>query len=477
MISRRKFIKSGSMALAGLSMGNAMSSAAGGFISGKPEFVSQRPALKDRKFISRSVEATITRVKGMIADPELAWMFENCFPNTLDTTIKHHTRDGVPDTFVITGDIDAMWLRDSSAQVWPYIPLVKEDTALAVLLRGVINRQTMCVLIDPYANAFNYGPDGSYWETDETEMKPELHERKWEVDSLCYVIRLAHEYWKVSGDVSPFGAEWAKAMKLIVKTFREQQRKDGNGPYSFRRKTSSAHDTAQGTGFGNPVRPVGLICSVFRPSDDGSVFPFLIPSNFFAVQSLRQLAVMSDTILHDKAFSMECKALAGEVHDALLKYAVVDHFEYGKVYAYETDGYGSVLFMDDANVPSLISLPYIAGIDLNDEIYRNTRKLVLSPFNPYFAEGKFTGVGGPHTGREMIWPLSYVIRALTSNDDDEIRYCLRMLKETHAGTGLMHESFHRDDPSKFTRSWFAWANTIFGELILKIAAEKPYLLA
>ncbi|MFH1121288.1 MAG: glycoside hydrolase family 125 protein [Bacteroidota bacterium] len=476
MISRRNFIKSGSFAVAGLSMSNAYDSVAKGFFSGTGEFVSRRPAPKDRKFISRSVEATITRVKAMIADPELAWMFENCFPNTLDTTIKHHASKGVPDTFVITGDIDAMWLRDSSAQVWPYLPLVKEDTALAILVRGLINRQTRCVLIDPYANAFNYGPDGSYWETDETQMKPELHERKWEVDSLCYVIRLAHEYWKVSGDASPFGEEWAQAMKLIVKTFREQQRKDGNGPYSFRRKTTSPHDTAQGAGFGNPVRPVGLICSVFRPSDDGAIFPFLIPSNFFAVQSLRQLSAMSDSVLHDKVFAMECIALAGEVHDALMKYGVADHFEYGKVYAYEADGYGSILFMDDANVPSLISLPYIAGIDEDDEIYRNTRKLVLSPLNPYFAEGKYRGVGGPHTGREMIWPLSYVMRALTSTDDEEISYCLRMIKETHAGTGFIHESFHRDDPYKFTRSWFAWANTIFGELILKIATERPYLL-
>ncbi|MBK6965821.1 MAG: glycoside hydrolase family 125 protein [Bacteroidales bacterium] len=476
MSSRRNFLKNGSILLAGLSVSNIFDLKAGILQPDQNEFINKRPAVKDRKFISRAVEAEITRVKARIADPELAWMFENCFPNTLDTTISHFTKNGKPDTFVITGDINAMWLRDSSAQVWPYIPFAKDDAELSLLIQGVINRQAKCVLIDPYANAFNYGPDGSYWISDETAMKPELHERKWEVDSLCYVIRLGHQFWKLSGNTDPFDKEWESAMRLIVKTFKEQQRKEGNGPYSFRRKTTSPNDTAQGTGFGNPVRPVGLICSVFRPSDDGAIFPFLVPSNFFAVQSLRQLAEMSEAILKDKDFAAECGALADEVYTALQKYAIVDHFEFGKVYAYEVDGYGSRLHMDDANVPSLISLPYIAGLDPAGEVYQNTRKLSLSPFNPYFAEGKYKGVGGPHTGKEMIWPLSYVMRAMTSHDDEEIRYCLQMLKETHAGTGFMHESFDKNNPSNFTRSWFAWANTIFGELILKIADEKPHLL-
>lgn len=477
MNSRRNFIRKSTIAVAGLSVSHVFDSMAGSIFMGDPAFVSRRPSLENRRFISQAVEATISRTKAKIADPEIAWMFENCFPNTLDTTIKYFTNNGTPDTFVITGDIDAMWLRDSTAQVWPYIPYVNDDAQLSALIQGVINRQTKCVLIDPYANAFNYAQEGSYWESDETDMKPELHERKWEVDSLCYVIRLAYQYWKVSNNISPFNNDWLSAMKLIVKTFKEQQRKENVGPYSFRRKTTSPTDTAQGNGFGNPVRPVGLICSVFRPSDDGTIFPFLVPSNFFAVQSLRQLAEMSHAIYADKVFADECLALAGEVHAALLKYAIVDHFQFGKVYAYEIDGYGSVLHMDDANVPSLISLPYIAGVNPEDEIYQNTRKLVLSAFNPYFARGKYEGVGGPHTGKEMIWPLSYIMRALTSQDDEEIKYCISMLKETHAGTGFMHESFHRNNPADFTRKWFAWANTIFGEMILKVVSEKPYLLA
>lgn len=476
MVTRRKFIRYTGTALAGMSVTTAFGFRMSGFFGLTDSYSSGRPAVSERKFISKAVEATIRSVKSKIADPELAWMFENCFPNTLDTTISHFSAEGEPDTFVITGDINAMWLRDSTAQVWPYLPLVNDDKMLLLLIQGVINRQTRCVLIDPYANAFNFDREGSYWDSDLTEMKPELHERKWEVDSLCYVIRLAHGYWKVSGDTSPFGEAWERAMRLIVKTFREQQRKDNNGPYSFRRKTTSPTDTAQGNGQGNPVRPVGMICSVFRPSDDSTLFPFLIPSNLFAVQSLRQLAEMAAEILHDQAFALECIALAAEVESAVKKYGIVNHPEAGDVYAYEVDGYGSRLHMDDANVPSLVSLPYIAGIDQNDPIWKNTRRLSLSSNNPYFAEGKFNGVGGPHTGREMIWPLGYIVRALTTHDDAEIIYCLQMLRDTHAGTGFIHESFNKNNPSDYTRSWFAWANTLFGELILKIAGEKPHLL-
>jgi meiotically up-regulated gene 157 (Mug157) protein len=307
---------------------------------------------------------------------------------------------------------------------------------------------------------------------DTTEMKPGVFERKFEVDSLCYVIRLAHEYWKVSGNLAPFDTDWSKAMKLIVQTFKEQQRKSDAVPYSFRRNGDSPNDTAQGRGFGNPVRPIGLICSVFRPSDDGTLFPFLIPSNYFAVVSLRQLAEMATKILNDVPFSNECNALADEIHTALEKYAIVDHFKFGKVYAYEIDGYGSVLHMDDANVPSLISLPYIATIEPNNEVYINTRKMVLSSYNPYYAQGKYSGVGGPHTGNEMIWPLSYIMRAMTSDDIAEIKYCIQMIKETHADTGFIHESFFRNNPKQYTRDWFAWANTIFGELVIKLVAEQ-----
>jgi meiotically up-regulated gene 157 (Mug157) protein len=428
-------------------------------------------------FTSKAVEETLQRVSQDITDSEIAWLFHNCFPNTLDTTVDFGTRNGEPDTFVITGDIEAMWLRDSTAQVWPYLPLTTEDLELRVLIEGVIRRQTLCILIDPYANAFNKEPGESPWADDLTEMKPELHERKWEVDSLCYPIRLAHAYWRVTGDTTPFDDGWHTAMERVVQTFREQQRKEGRGPYKFQRVTGWQTDTVAGAGYGNPIRPVGLIVSIFRPSDDATTFPFLIPSNHFAVVSLLQLAEMARDIRGDVEFSRRCEALAHEVREALFEHGVVNHPWHGEVWAYEVDGFGNRHHMDDANIPSLLSLPYLGACPPTDPLYRRTRAFVLSRDNPYYFLGsEGDGVGGPHVGLEMIWPLGIIMRALTSTDDSEIARCLRMLKETHGGTGFMHESFHQDDSTRFTREWFAWANTLFGELILKVHRERPRLL-
>jgi len=441
------------------------------------DFTSKRPPEGERKFTSQAVEETLRRVTEDIADPELAWLFGNCFPNTLDTTVDFETVDGKPDTFVITGDIEAMWLRDSTAQLWPYLPLTPDDPNLQELIQGAIHRQTRCILIDPYANAFNKEPGESPWKDDLTEMKPELHERKWEIDSLCYPIRLAHAYWTTTGDTSPFDQRWAQAMELVLRTFREQQRKEDHGPYKFQRVTGWQTDTVAGAGYGNPIRPVGLIVSTFRPSDDATTFPFLVASNHFAVVSLRQLAEMQRELLGRMAFAAECEALAAEVETALLTHAVVEHPVHGEIWAYEVDGFGNRHHMDDANIPSLLSLPYLGACDPSDPLYRRTRNFVLSRENPYFFKGEAgEGIGGPHVGLEMIWPLGITMRALTSNDDAEIAWCLQTLKTSHGGTGFMHESFHQDDPNHFTRAWFAWANTLFGELVLKVHKDRPHLL-
>ena len=253
-------------------------------------YVSQRPSPADRLFQSDIIEKKIAEIKALLKNPYLAWMFENCFPNTLDTTVHFRLLDGKPDTFVYTGDIHAMWLRDSGAQVWPYVQFANEDPKLKSMLEGVIRRQFLCINLDPYANAFNDGPKGSEWETDRTAMKPELHERKWEIDSLCYPLRLAYHYWKVTGDASIFDENWLKAVENILRTFKEQQRKEDKGPYRFQRKTERATDTTINDGWGAPANPVGLIVSIFRPSDDATTLPFLIPSNFFAVTSLRKAA-------------------------------------------------------------------------------------------------------------------------------------------------------------------------------------------
>ncbi|HEX5552780.1 MAG TPA: glycoside hydrolase family 125 protein [Chitinophagaceae bacterium] len=468
---RRKFIRQSALTGAAFAVPSLLQGAV------PPPFPTVRIAAGKRRFTSPAVEETITRMQQRIKDRELAWMFGNCFPNTLDTTVFFKTRDGRPDTFVITGDIHAMWLRDSSAQVWPYLPLMKQDSKLQELIAGVINRQTKCILIDPYANAFNDGPTGSKWDKDLTKMTPWLHERKWELDSLCYPIRLAYRYWRDTGDTRPFDKQWLQAMKLAVQTMIVQQRKNGKGPYSFGRVTSWSTDTVPGGGYGNPIKPDGLIVSIFRPSDDATIFPFLIPSNLFAVVSLKQLAQMSDKISGDRAFAGQCRDLADEVAAALKKYAVVNHPDVGDMYAYETDGFGNHLFMDDSNVPSLLALPYMGAAAEDDPLYQHTRKFVLSGSNPYFFKGKYAeGSGSPHTLEDNIWPMSIILRAMTTKDDEEIKKCLHWLKTTNAGTGFIHESFNQDNPAKFTRKWFAWANTLFGELLLKIEHEKPGLL-
>ncbi len=431
-----------------------------------------------RHFSSPAIEQAIKEFKANVKDTELSWLFENCFPNTLDTTVTYTEKTGKPDTYVITGDIDAMWLRDSSAQVWPYLHFIKTDQKLKHLIAGVINHQTKCILKDPYANAFyNDEQKTGEWAHDETKMQPGIHERKWEIDSLCYPIRLAHKYWQLTGDATPFDNNWKAAIRLTLKTFKEQQRKENQGPYSFQRKTAWATDGVPMAGYGYPVKPNGLICSAFRPSDDATIYMYLIPANFFAVVSLKQAAEMIKSISKDTVLATELLTLATEVEVALKEHAVIDHPQYGKIYAYEVNGYGSYNLMDDANVPSLLSLPYLGALKKEDLIYQNTRKMLLSLNNPFFFKGKAgEGIGGPHAGKDMIWPLGIIIRGLTSTNDTEIKHCVNLLKNSHAGTGFMHESFHKDDAAKFSRKWFAWANTLFGEFLWETYKSKPGLL-
>ncbi len=471
MVTRRRFLRTTSLLTGALTLAPAPS-----VLAGREKLPSRRPPLKERRFVSEAVEETLKKVSRDIADPVLRWMFGNCFPNTLDTTVFYSEKEGHPDTFVITGDIHAMWLRDSSAQVWPYVPLAPHDPALKDLLEGVIRRQTRCILIDPYANAFNDGPTGSEWSNDLTVMRPEVHERKWEVDSLCYPIRLAYGFWRATGDSSFMDEPWQQAMWAVVRTFREQQRWYGPGPYTFMRVTARQTDTVAGNGYGNPWRPNGMICSVFRPSDDATIYLGLVPSNLFAVRSLRQLTEMLDHA-GESYLAREATSLADEVERAVRKYAVIEHLSYGKIYPFEVDGYGNALFMDDGNIPSLLALPYLGAVATDDPVYRNTRRFLLSDDNPWFFRGRAAeGIGSPHTGRNMIWPLALLARTLTSDDEEEILQNLRWLVRSNAGTGFMHESFHKDDPAHFTRKWFAWANTLFGELILRLHQEHPGIL-
>ncbi|MDD3275652.1 MAG: glycoside hydrolase family 125 protein, partial [Kiritimatiellales bacterium] len=360
---------------------------------------SKRPAENERCFTSKTVEAAIQTVSAQMKDRELAQLFENCLPNTLDTTVFFsEAADGTPDTYVITGDIDAMWLRDSAAQVWPCLPLARNDAPLRAMLAGVVRRQAQCVLLDPYANAFYRDPVLGYWKTDLTEMRPGVHERKWEIDSLAYFIRLSHAYWAATGDTSPFDDTWQRAVRTVFSVIRVEQNvgeDPSRSPYSFQRRTGSRFSSEA-----CPLksRDCGLVRCSFRPSDDMVKFPFLVPANAMLAVALRDLATLLDTLSLDD-LAETARTIDGEISVALETYAVVQHPVHGEIWAYETDGYGNHHLMDDANVPSLLSLPYLGFCAYDDPRYLRTRAFCLSPDNPSFASGPAgTGIGSPHTG-------------------------------------------------------------------------------
>jgi meiotically up-regulated gene 157 (Mug157) protein len=446
-------------------------------------YESRRPPQAERRFSSRAVEQVIARVGGQVADPEIAWLFANCYPNTLDTAVSV-ARDaaGRDDTFVITGDIPTMWLRDSTAQVWPYLPLLRDDEPLRQLVRGVINRQAACVLLDPYANSFlRSAGEQSEWRGDHTEMRSGVHERKYSLDSLCSVLRLSTGYYRACGDASCFDATWRKSVELILQTLRVEQRGSDDpspSPYRFARTARRGTDTQPlSEGRPYPFRQCGLTRSPFRPSDDACQLAFPVAANAMAVVCLRDLAAIGPEVGLPAAVAASAVELANEIDAGIRQFGVRQHPAHGEIYAYEVDGFGSSVFMDDANIPSLLGLPYLRYCEKTDPLYQRTRRYVLSADNAFYSDGAAgRGVGGPHIGPGWIWPMSITMQALTSDDDDEIRQCLRLLKSSHAGTGFMHESFWKDDASQFTRPWFAWANTLFGELILTLSANRPHLL-
>jgi meiotically up-regulated gene 157 (Mug157) protein len=432
----------------------------------------KRPALSARCFTSPAVEDLIKEIDSGIADRELAWLFTNCFPNTLDTTVFfRRDEEENPDTYVITGDIEAMWLRDSAAQVWPYLPLAGKDEILRAMIAGVVRRQARSVLLDPYANAFYRDPVFGYWKEDQTEMKPGVHERKWELDSLAYFFRISCGYWSSTGDLSPFDESWGEAVQKVLIVMRVEQsgEEDSPGsPYTFRRGEGKRPNARR--------KRCGLVRCGFRPSDDAIELPFLVPANAMMAAALQTLGELLKT-LKLEALAIEAAGIKKEIRAALEKEAVLDHGKYGEIWAYETDGWQKHHLMDDANAPSLLSLPYLGFCTKEDPRYLRTRAFCLGPDNPYYVRGKAgSGVGSPHTGPGTIWPMSLIMQALTCTDDEEIMGCLRVLKKTHAGTGFMHESFDADNPLRFTRPWFAWANTLFGELVVELYRQRPYLL-
>lgn len=415
------------------------------------------------------VKKTVEDIKDKLIKagrPALADSFEKCYPNTLETTTEL-CDDGT--AFVFTGDIPAMWLRDSSAQVRHYLPLTKKDPQIRRIIEGLIAKQAECILNDAYANAFNRDASGKCWAEDETEFKnPLAWERKYETDSLCYPVSLAYLYWKASGSTAHFTENFKSACKRILEVFKTEQHHE-NSKYFFIRENCPPSDTLLCNGKGNPVSYTGMTWSGFRPSDDACRYGYLIPSNMFAVVIL---GYMEEIFFNDSEISLAAKGLKKQIDEGIKKYGIYDHPVFGKIYAYETDGFGNYTLMDDANVPSLLSIPYLGYVSADDEIYKNTRKFILSKENPYYYEGKAAkGIGSPHTPERYIWHISLSMQGLTSKDEAEKKYLLDLFENSTAGTGYMHEGFDVDDPYNFTRSWFAWANSIFSEFILSVFDE------
>ncbi|WP_318616421.1 glycoside hydrolase family 125 protein [Sporosarcina sp. YIM B06819] len=420
--------------------------------------------------IPESMQKLIQHVKEFFPeDQKLQQMFEQCFVNTYTTTMKQK-EDGK--TFVITGDIPAMWLRDSAAQVRPYLLAAEEDGEVADLLEGVIRQQFEFILHDPYANAFNETANGKGYQEDLTEMTAHIWERKYEIDSLCYPLQLAYLFWKSTGRTSHIKEQLPQVLETILKVWRDEQDHETNSPYKFERADVRQSDTLIRDGKGGRVVPTGMTWSAFRPSDDACTYGYLVPANMFAVVVLGYAAEMCEEVLQQSVLREECLKLQAEIQQGIEQFAKLEHPIHGEIYAYETDGEGRFNLMDDANVPSLLAAPYLGYAGFEDTTYLNTRQFLLSRDNPYYYEGKYAnGIGSPHTPDHYIWHIALAIQGMTTTDEAEKQQILTYFTTTDGGTNFMHEGFDADCPEEFTRDWFAWANTMFSEFVLSLTGK------
>lgn len=395
-------------------------------------------------------------------NPQWGKIFKNVFSNTLITTVDRVTED---ETYIITGDIPAMWLRDSTAQVRPYLVIAEKDEEMKQMIRGLINRQFILINHDPYANAFNADFNGAGHQTDNTELTDLIWERKYEIDSLAYPIQLSYLYYKSTHDDSVFNETYIAAVKRILDVWETEQNHE-NSPYNFERDTWRPEDTLSHGGKGSPVAYTGMTWSGFRPSDDSCKYHYLVPSNMFAVVTLRYLQeIFTEVVAHDEIVKRAAK-LEKEIEQGIKEHAIIET-EVGPVYAYEVDGLGNYSLMDDPNVPSLLSAPYLGYVAADDEVYQNTRNLILSEKNPYYYEGKFAkGCGSSHTPENYIWPIALSLEGLTAKTKEEKAAIINTLVENDGGTMMMHESFNVDNPEEFTREWFSWANMMYCELVM-----------
>lgn len=423
---------------------------------------------------SAFIRSVVERVRER-TDEATSAMFERCFENTLGTTLREMP-DGT--LFMLTGDIPAMWLRDSTAQLGPYLHFAAEDQTISDMIAAVSRRQIEYVLLDPYANAFNAEADGAGHQSDLTDQSPWVWERKYEVDSLCYPIQLAHDLWTLTGRTDHLGDSFARAARTIIALWRTEQHHEERSTYRFQRLDGPSTDTLVRDGRGDETAPTGLTWSAFRPSDDACEYGYNVPGNMFAAVELQHIETIAREVLGDDDLAASARDLRDDIVRAVEAHAVVDAPDRSSVYAYEIDGRGGILLLDDANVPSLLSLPMIGWCSTDDPLYLATRRFILSTANPTYVAGELasgtdsSGLGSPHTPAGHVWPIGLCIEALTTDDSAEKDRIRRLLLETDAGTGLMHESFLVTDPSVFTREWFSWANAMFCELVLDITGLR-----
>lgn len=417
------------------------------------------------KDIPNSVEEFMTEITEKCGEEHKKWAdnFNAAFANTLLTTVKRH-EDGT--TFLLTGDIPAMWLRDSTAQVRPYLVIAKTDEDLADMISGLVKKQFFYINIDPYANAFNESANGAGHQSDHTEMNDWIWERKYEIDSLCYPVQLAYLLYKNTGCTDQFNEDFVQGIHKILDLFTLEQ-DHSQSSYTFVRDTDRKEDTLINEGRGAEVVPTGMTWSGFRPSDDACKYGYLVPSNMFAVVVLGYLAEIFSLVLDDEQVVQRALGLQAEIQSGIEQYGCTTNQAGEEVYAYEVDGKGNATLMDDSNVPNLIAAPYLGYGTMHDERYLRTRRTLLSKENPYFYEGAFAkGIGSSHTPENYVWPIAMAMEGMTTEDKAEKERILNQLVATDAGTNLMHEGFDVDNPDNYTREWFSWANMMFCELVM-----------
>lgn len=424
--------------------------------------------------VPESVQDFMTHITDLCGEEHADWAltFNKAFANTLTTTVRRES-DG--STFLVTGDIPAMWLRDSTAQMRPYLPIAKDDPDLAELIGGLSRRQSFYITIDPYANAFNETANGASWDkNDKTDRtSPWLWERKYELDSLCYPMQLAWLLYRNTGYTAHFNADFIKAVTSVLDVLSLEQHHE-QSPYFFIRDTTLPTNTLSCEGRGTPVAATGMTWSGFRPSDDSCSYHYLVPANMFASVILGYLARLFDGSdpnlpagLNRPDIAKRAKKLEGDIREGIRTHGTTENRDGETVYAYETDGLGHATLMDDANIPNLLAAPYLGFCTEDDPTYQATRRTLLSQENPYYYTGRYAaGIGSSHTDPERVWPIALAMQGLTSGDKAEKAHLLDTLVATTDGTHLMHEGFDVNDPSRYTRPWFSWANMMFCELVM-----------